>query len=422
MSSRRAPTFLPKRLRSLAGKAVAPVLAQGITAGTSLLLQIVAVRTLGLAEYGAFALLLALLVSVSALYTGYVGDSLAVLDRHDLDVRASLVTSALGGWSLCLITAIAMSSILRPGEVLLLVVYAAAVVCRLAGETVRRLLIARLEFWSLVGSDTCYLLVTVLVLLGLSAGAGGMSLAVLFGAMAAGALAVVGLGLVQLPSREWRGLRPGTSGMPVVASFATWRALQAGLRPAALLAARLLVANLVSLAAVGLLEAARLVVAPLQVVINGASSFLLGRFAACEHGGRHGRRDVTLYATWLLVAGTVFGGVLLTLLADVLGRLLIGHTTTQALVFAWVVYLAVWAAALPSVTEAVSRRMSREVFLIRLVDSVLGLGAAVLVLILDAGTAAVPWMMALAGLYSVWRVRNVALRTRPRVESVELSP
>src|SRR5690606_7012671 len=78
----------------------APVAAQAVTAATSMVLQVVAARALGLAEFGAFAVLLGFLVAASAVYTGYVGDSLAVLDRHDAVVRGALVGSALTSWVL----------------------------------------------------------------------------------------------------------------------------------------------------------------------------------------------------------------------------------------------------------------------------------------------------------------------------------
>src|SRR5690606_37319355 len=94
-------------MRAAAGGAVrglrrisAPVAAQAVTAATSLGLQILAARGLGLAEFGAFAVLLGLLITASAVYTGYVGDSLAVLDRHDPVVPGALVSSALVTWAL----------------------------------------------------------------------------------------------------------------------------------------------------------------------------------------------------------------------------------------------------------------------------------------------------------------------------------
>lgn len=273
------------RVRQLSGKVGAPVVAQGLTAGTSLLLQVIAARSLGLAEFGAFALFLALLVSAAAVYTGYVGDSLAVLDRHEPRSRSALVTSALAGMLLCAATATGAVLVVSGAEAALLIAYPAMLVCWLCKESVRRLLIARLEFGALVGNDCVYLLGT-LGTLGVFRSIGGVSLLALFTAMAAGAVASVVTGLAGLPRREWSRLRPATDGLRQLASFAAWRSAQAGLRPAALLGARVLVANLLSLTAVGMLEAARLVVAPLQVVINGAGSYLLPRFASAEREGR----------------------------------------------------------------------------------------------------------------------------------------
>ncbi|QUH06161.1 hypothetical protein HUO13_23010 [Saccharopolyspora erythraea] len=387
------------------------MLSQGITAGTSLLLQVVAARVLGLAEFGAFAVFLALLVSASALYTGWVGDSLAVLDRHDPDTRAALVSSAAGGWALFFAAGCGAGLVVGDGGAGTAVVYAAMLVCWLAEETVRRLLMARLRFWQLVVNDACYLVGTVAVL-ALLAATGEITLASLFGAMCAGACAAVVVGIGQLPRDELRQLRPGLAGMRAVASFAAWRSLQATLRPAALLGSRVLVSGVVSLAAVGVLEAGRLVVAPLQVVINGAGSFLLANFAARQRGGG-GTRLSADRAALLLAGATAVGGTLPAVFAGPLGELLIGQPVDPLLVLGWVAYLTVWAAGLPYVTEAVARRMSRQVFTIRLADSAAGLATAAAVLVLGLGIAAVPWTMACGGVLSAWRLRRSATSDGP---------
>ncbi|CAM02462.1 hypothetical protein [Saccharopolyspora erythraea] len=387
------------------------MLSQGITAGTSLLLQMVAARVLGLAEFGAFAVFLALLVSASALYTGWVGDSLAVLDRHDPDTRAALVSSAVGGWALLFAAGCGAGLVVGDGGTVTALAYAAMLVCWLAEETIRRLLMARLRFWHLVVNDACYLAGTVAVL-ALVAAMGEITLASLFGAMCAGACVAVVAGVGQLPREELRQLRPGLAGMRAVASFAVWRSLQATLRPAAMLGSRVLVSGVVSLAAVGLLEAGRLVVAPLQVVINGAGSFLLAGFAARERGGG-GTRLSADRAALLLAAATAVGGTLPAVFARPLGELLIGQPVEPLLVLGWVAYLTVWAAGLPYVTEAVARRMSRRVFTIRLADSAAGLATAAAVLVLGGGIAAVPWAMACGGVLSAWRLRRSAARGGP---------
>ncbi|MBA0126046.1 oligosaccharide flippase family protein [Haloechinothrix sp. YIM 98757] len=400
-----------QRVGRLSAKVGAPVVAQGLTAGTSLLLQVVAARSLGLAEFGAFALFLALLVSAAAVYTGYVGDSLAVLDRHEPRTRSALVTSALAGILLCAAIAAGAVLVVSGADAALVIAYPAMLACWLCKESVRRLLIARLEFGALVGNDCVYLLGT-LVTLGVFRWLAAVSLLALFTAMAVGALASVATGLAHLPRREWSGLRPATGGLRQLASFAAWRSAQAGLRPAALLAARVLVANLLSLTAVGMLEAARLVVAPLQVVINGAGSYLLPRFASAEREGLARTGRLTTRSVGILTVGTLGAGGALVALAGPVGALMTGTGVDRLLVLGWVAYLAVWGAGLPYVTELVARRHSRAVFTARLVDALIGLLLAAVLLAAGWGVTAVPWAMALGGVYAVWRVRRLAHATR----------
>jgi hypothetical protein len=89
-----------------------------------------------------------------------------------------------------------------------------------------------------------------------------------------------------------------------------------------------------------------------------------------------------------------------------------GHPVNPLLVFGWVTYLAVWGVGLPYITEVVARRHSRAVFFARLVDSVLGIGLVLLVLGLGGSLTAVPWLMAIGGLWAVWRIFRLAVRTR----------
>jgi O-antigen/teichoic acid export membrane protein len=406
-----AGTATPGRARRLLGRVGAPVISQGLTAGTSLLLQVVAARSLGLAEFGAFALFLSLLVSATALYTGYVGDSLAVLDRGDPRIRGALATSAVCGLALAGAVAAGTALVVRHGDPATAFVYAGMVVLWLIEETFRRLLIARLEFWRLVGNDLAYLLGTAVALGAWEFTAHEVSLPMIFGAMGVGAAAAIVTGFAQVPARERGGLRPGWAGMRELLSFAGWRALQTSLRPAALTLSRLLVANLVSLAAVGVLEAGRLVVAPLQVVINGAGSFLLAGFAAAERAGT-GARGLAERAAMLLLLTTAGGGALIAVFARPLGGLMIGSPVDPLLVLGWAAYLGVWAAGLPYVTEVVARKRSRDVFVTRLVDSAAGLALAGTALVAGFPLTAVPWLMAVGGLYSALRLRSLAVRTR----------
>lgn len=381
-------------------RALAPIVSQGVTAGTSLLLQVLAARELGLAEYGVFAVFLALLVSATALHAGYVGDSLAVLDRFDPRVRASLLSSALLSFGLCGTAGVVFALVLRDLGTGL--VFAGMLVLWLAEETLRRLLIARMDFWKLVWNDVSYLLGTTVALGAWFLRAREVTMPMLFAAMGVGACTAVVVGIAQLPRSERRALRPGWAAMGEVASFAGWRAAQAALRPTALLLARVLVAQFISLAAVGLLEAARLVVAPLQVIINGAGSFLLAGYAS-------GRVRGTRRASLQLTGVTLGGGIVLALAAGPLGRVMTGSDVDPWLLLGWVVYLATWAGGLPFVTAVVAGKRSRAVFLVRIVDSVAGLVLAAGALALGFSLALVPWLMAAGQLYSWWRVRALSV-------------
>lgn len=399
-------------LRGLLGKVGAPVISQGLNAGTSLMLQVIAARALGLLEYGVFALLLSLLVSATALFTGYVGDSLAVLDRHAPPIRAALANSALILWVATFAVGFTWVLLVRHGQWTTAFVYAAMLVAWLMEETFRRLLIARLEFWKLVANDLTYLIGTVVALGSWYLVAGKVTLTMLFAAMAVGALAAVTVGFAQVPRDEVSRLRRARAAMREVATFAGWRSLQAALRPTALLLSRLLVANLVSLTAVGILEAGRLVIAPLQVIINGAGSFLLAGFAAGEKRGDGSTSRLATRAAYLLTAVTVFGGGAMALFAGPLGTLMTKAPVDPWLLLGWVAYLGVWAAGLPYVTEVVARKLSRAVFMTRFVDSVAGLGLAWAALLAGLSLNLVPWLMAVGGVYSLWRLRALALRTR----------
>jgi O-antigen/teichoic acid export membrane protein len=378
------------------------VISQGITALASLVMQLLAARTLGAGGYGSFALCTAVLVAVTAFYTGWVGDSLTVLDRFDRTVRPALVFSFLCG---CVAGFIV--GVLFFGWFLGMLIC-----CWLIEETGRRLLMARREFGKLVANDTMYFVVSLVVV-----GVFWMlripwRVESLLVAMSAGATAAVALALLQLPDKEFAAVRPGMSGLRTVAGFATWRSAQSALRPASLLLARLLVASFGSLAAVGALEGARVLLAPAQTVVNGAGSFLLPTFAAGGAGKKLAGR-----AVWILVGVVLLVGAVAAVLSEPLAWLVTGgrFSLPWLAIVGWTVYLATWAATLPYVSELVAQKRSREVFIVRIVDSALGAAFALLVLALGFGFEWVPWVMSIGGLVAalwLWRIaRKTGLRT-----------
>lgn len=394
-----------------ADKAVAVTLTQAVTAGGSLVLQIIAARGLGLAGYGAFAVCLSLLTTATALYTGYVGDALTVMDRDDPGVRRAIALSAVVGLAgvfglgTLLVVALGLGSL---GAALL---YALMLVLWLVEETGRRLLMSRLEFWKLVANDATYVAATLVALL-LIVLVADLRLGTMFLAMAIGAAASVLLALVQLPRAEWTNIRPAVGDTRKVAGFAVWRSLQSTLKPTQLLAARLLLLQLVSLSAVGAVESGRLVVAPMQTVLNGAASLLLSTGASRRRQGKAAEDGASDKIAAGLVAITMAGSVVAALLSHPLGALMAGHRAGHLLVLGWGIYMAAWAGSLPFTAELTVRRLARPVFVARLVETVVGLGLIAIVLAGGGSSDLVPWLLSAPALLNVGYIRSLARRTR----------
>ena len=398
--------------RVMARRAGAALGSQVANAGSSLVLQLIAAHSLGLAGYGAFALCLSLLTSATALYTGYVGDALTILGRQQRVIRTGLATSALGLLALCFGLAVLLVFVLHLGGAWIAVTYAVMVVGWLIEETGRRVLEARLEFWALMCNDIVYAIATLAAVSVIVFTGHHLTLLLLLFAMAVGAVVAIGVATVQLPRSEYRGLRLGREGLREVASFSVWRALQASLRPLQLLLARVLVLQLVSLSAVGAVEAGRLIMAPVQSVINGAGGVLLSTSARAERGAGTVRARLAEWATGILVAITVVVGVVAAALAHQFGRIVTGHAVSPLLVLGWTVYLTTWAASLPFVTELVARKRTREVFNYRVIDTVLGLGTLVVALAIGVGAVWTPWLISTGGLLGAYLTFRLAVRTR----------
>lgn len=411
MSSRSLVTR-GRRAARRADKAIAVTTTQAVTAGGSLVLQIIAARELGLAGYGAFALCLSLLTTATALYTGYVGDALTVMDRQDRVIRQALLSSAIIGLLGCFVVASGVVPLLHLGDWQLGVVYGTMLVLWLVEETGRRLLMSRLEFWSLVCNDATYVGATLAALAVIVVAGIGLSLMTILVAMLIGALASIVLALFQLPPVEFRPVRPSLAGGAVVARFAVWRSLQSTLKPTQLLAARVLLLQFVSLAAVGAVESGRLVVAPMQTVLNGAASLLLSTGASRDREGKAADPRSNDRVSAALAAITVVGGVLAAVLSDPLGRLMAGRPVAHLLVLGWAAYMAAWAASLSFTAELTVRRLSWPVFCARLVETVVGLLLVAGSLALGARVELVPWLLSLPAIVNIFYIRGLAVRSR----------
>lgn len=397
--------------------AVSAILAQGVQAGISFVLQALVVRSLGLSEYGRFAVMYGILVLVSGIVTGLVGDSLVALDRGRRDIRAGLIGTML-------IAAIG-SSVISAGALLvtgfvdwpLAIAFAVAVAFFVIEEVFRRLLGANMKFHRIVVIDSAGFVVALGVL-GAAMAMHGLSLTVFFVAIAVGQIiaTILGAFLVPKADRWMTGLWPGAYG--TVFGYGSWRALVQTLRPGMFTAVRLLVAAVAGLAAVGSLEASRTYTSPLLLVVGGLSSFLFVRFAhQAKNGGAGSLREADRVSRWLLLATTLLSIIALAL-APWVGPLLFGIHLDPIATAAWAAYGVSVALVTPYGALSAVSGMQTKVFLVRLADTVLALLIAVGMLWAQIPPAYVPFGLAVASALGGLGLRWLATRAKADSKSV----
>jgi len=393
--------------------AAAAVIAQGLTALASVLVQVFAVRQLGSAGYGAFTVVNGVLLVVLAVQNGWVGDSLTVLDRWEPATRSALTVSLLAfvgvGFASCLLATV----LLGYGPWSVGAAFGVMAATYLGAEFCRRVFMSRREFWPLSLNNLVFVAGTWAVLELQShgdtqPGLGGFALAV-----AGGSAVAMAAALVQLPLAELTPGRLTLSGMGELSRFAVWRSAQIGVRPLALLGMRLVVALVAGRAAVGQIEAARLLMAPATTFTQGVGSFILPMYAA-EARGEVGRQVNVLRVTSVVVGVTLALAAVPLAFPDQAQRLLTQDAFEVPLLAlaGWALFSVAFAFGLPSANRLVARRMSREVLLVRLVDAAVGL-AVVLLLAVAVSTAAAPFGLAAGALVGAFLTLRLSARQAP---------
>jgi O-antigen/teichoic acid export membrane protein len=407
--------------RLLRRPATGAVGGQVTQAVAGLVLQVAAARYLGAAGLATFALVYGLVVLVTAVASGMVGDSLTVLDRAEPRTRAGLhvwaVTVACGsGLAGALVAAVTG---VVPGWAAL--VLGLAVTAFVLEDTLRRLLMANGRYWSLPGVDMTSLVVSLATLVA-CASMGELTLtsfmvALLTGQTAAAVVAWWRVPVADRPLGPWRA--PDLAG---VWSFGIWRAAAQMIRPGLLTGLRLIVVAAVGAAAYGPLEAARVFTAPTLTVVAGLGSFLLPHYVAISRGGQ--ARPVTRALrsadrVALGLAGTVAViSVAAVLLQPVVEPLITGGNYDMPVlaVAGWGAYAVAGAVLLPYSGVATVQRRQRRVLGFRLLEFV-ALGAvALLVTLVDGGEAWAPMMLAVGPLLAAFAVRQAVLRPLVRAE------
>lgn len=379
--------------RAHVGAAGAAVLSQGVVAGSSLVLQWLALWQLGRDGLGTFAILSGgIVVTVTALHTGWVGDPLAIVDRHAPALRRALRLMTVGSIALATVggtlAAAALTDLGWPTAGL----FGVALGAWVAEESGRRLMMARLDFWSLVANDVAYAL-GALGAAGVGVATGRLTMGWLIGSMLVGSLAAVVAALRQLPAEE---LRAGPRVRPdfaEIARFSVWRSGQLAMRPLGMLGSRVVVQSLTSTSTLGLIEAGRLLVAPVLTAANGFGGFILPWFAR-----RHRERELDLGVV-ARVSGICAAAALACLPAAFLLRPLVERidgsgSIPTPLVVAWCCFAVGYAANIPLVNALTSARHSRDVFLGRVVDAALVLVLTWLAVVVGAEMS-VPALMTL---------------------------
>jgi O-antigen/teichoic acid export membrane protein len=255
------------------------------------------------------------------------------------------------------------------------VVFGVALALWLLEDTGRRVLMARREFWKSVVNDGTYAVVA-LGFLGAAALSGhGITMGTLVWAMAVGSGVACLAAAVQLPRHELSPAPLGThADLAGLSSFAVWRAAQIGLRPAGQFAMRALVAVSISSVALGRLEAARLLLAPVLVVINGAGFVLLPTYAERLRDGTFSVTSVRKAMVVLAGLALLAGGVALVAAPWVGPRLTAGaFELSPVAVVSWTLVMAGFGAGIPCGLALVAAGRPRQTFLVRTADSGLGL-------------------------------------------------
>ncbi len=395
------PQMTPSAGRS---RAVAAVIDQAVVAGTSFILMLFVQREIGKSALGTYVWLIIAMSLITALHTAWVGDSLTVMDRFAADVRSGLVASTLVFATLSVAIATALAcTVLSWVDALTF-----GIMVGLWGfeEIGRRIFMARMTFVALVTNDIVYAIGTFITLGILWTRHGSLTLPIVIYAMLVGALVSILAARVQLPSVERAWQRPSLKEARGLGSFAIWRSGQAGIRPLAQFAVRTSIIVMFSTAANGELEIARLFGQPAMTYVSGVASLLLPMYAAQESGRR---KALPLPAmTALLVLPVAIYSALIIGFKTPIGKSVFHHAQVSTFaVLGWLAIAVMFAAGQPVANLLVARKQSRQVFVVRAVDSAIGVVAAVL-LVKFVSVNAAPWALAAGMLVgTIWLARSV---------------
>ncbi|WP_129587321.1 hypothetical protein [Arthrobacter alpinus] len=372
------------------------------------MLQIIAARMLGLEGLGRFAILYGVLLLVTALVSGFIGDTLTVLDRFDRHVRFTLQLWCVGlsfGAAIAAAFVVMMARFLTPIEA---VAFSGAIAIFVLEDTLRRTLMANLLYWKIVIVDLIGLLGALLVL-GFLAATVRPSLVIFFLSILGGQLVALFAAVMLLPRSERFLVMRVVKCTSSVPKYGIWRAAQQAVRPGLLTVVRMTILVLVGAAVVGQVEVARIYVAPMMLVVSGASSFLFTSFA--RNGDTSirellGRADRAVLG--LAGVSIVVGGLGL-LLLPVIGHLVTGQHPLVLAVAGWIFYSISVSAVTPYGALAAVRGRQSAVLGLRVLDSFISFVLAVAVLQTNLTPALIPSALAVGSITGGLLIRQLLL-------------
>jgi O-antigen/teichoic acid export membrane protein len=381
MARRFAPRQGTKRRSGMAA-----IVAQGAMAAGGFTLQILAARSLGVSGLGEFGLLYGTLVWANGIISGFIGDSLMVLDRHETAVRAALQNWLLLISAFCAVAFFVVAWTTGFVDFRAALAFGGATLVFLIEAALRSLLMATLMFWRMVAIDTTSLLTMVVFLLF----APRVTLAWLFLALMVGQLSAVALGIFLLPTRERWLARPLPAQHRAVAAYGLWRGLNQAVHPALLALMRVIVIATFGLAAAGELEAARIYTSPALLVLMGLAGFLFANYALSrEQPMRAAVRSADREALALVLITLVFSICAVSAI-PLIGRLITGHNLSTLAVVGWLVYTLGIAAVAPYSLLAAVRGRQAAVLVVAFASSMLSL---VLIAVLAHMVGSVEWVL-----------------------------
>lgn len=373
------------------------VAAQFTQAATSLGLGMVAVRALDPDAFGRFSIIMSTLLVMTGLVTGLVGDALTVLDRHQPRIRGVLQVYALGSALFCAALAGAVGLLAGWTHGGSTIAVSLAVFAFLLEDTLRRILMAVGRFSAVLVVDATYAISVAAVLAGLWR-ADGLTLTGIFVAVAVGQTIAIIVALAFLPKQERVWVRPGGD-WRLVAEFGGWRAILGVIGPGRLWVARTMVAAAAGLSAVGMLEANRLLVAPVLLGVQGMGSAILVSYAREFRGAPSSALRAADRDALVLGGGAVVAVAAAVLYAPVMGEVILGGTelVDRTVVLGWgltAIGAGVW---LPYASLTAVAGAPRATVAIRAVDLALSVVCVALLLHLGDPAETYVWTPAILG-------------------------